>query len=137
MGIVLLIIGAEFLLGTTSTLSLIPQTRTINQQQETFINDLLRRGITRIYSDYWTCDRSTFQSKEKIICSDLIFINGQLHAHSRYAPYYAILHADLHAVYTLRIGSPEARTFAQQIESQSSQQYRHFRLDGYEIYQPL
>jgi hypothetical protein len=136
MGIVLLIIGVQFLLGTISTLSLIPQTQTVNQQQETFINDLLRRGITRIYSDYGTCDRSTFQSKEKIICSDLIVINGQLHAHSRYAPYYAIVHADLHAAYTLRIGSPEAGTFAQQIASQSNQHYWRFRLDGYEIYQP-
>jgi hypothetical protein len=136
MVIVLLIIGAQFLLGAISTLSLIPQTQTINQQQETLIYDLLRRGITHIYSDYWTCDRSIFQSKEKIICSDLIFINGQLRAHSRYAQYYAIVHADLHAVYTLKIGSPEARTFSQQIASQSSQQYWHFRLDGYEIYQP-
>jgi hypothetical protein len=136
MGIVLLIIGVEFLLGTISTLSLIPQTQTVNQQQEAFINDLLRRGITRIYSDYWTCGRSVFQSKEKIICSDLIVINGQLHAHSRYAPYYAIVHADLHAAYTLRIGSPEAGAFAQQIASQSNQQYWHSRLDGYEIYQP-
>jgi hypothetical protein len=66
-GIVLLIIGAVFLLGTISTLSLIPQTQAINHQQEIFIHDLLHRGITRIYSDYWTCDRTTFQSQEKII----------------------------------------------------------------------
>ncbi len=135
-GIVLLIIGAVYLLGTISTLSQIPQTQAINQQQETFIHDLLQRGITRIYSDYWTCDRTTFQSNEKIICSDLIFINGRLQAHDRYAPYYAILYADHHAVYLLRIGSPEAKTFAQQIESQSGQQYLHLRLDGYEVYQP-
>jgi hypothetical protein len=135
-GSVLLVIGAVFLLGTISTLSLIPQTQAINQQQETFVNDLLRRGITRIYSDYWTCARSTFQSNEKIICSDLIFINGQLRAHDRYAPYFAIVQADPHAVYTLIIGSPEAKAFAQQIEPQSGKQYWHFRLDGYEIYQP-
>jgi hypothetical protein len=135
-GIVLLIIGVVLLLGTISTLSLIPQTQAINQQQETFIHDLLHRGITRIYSDYWTCDRTTFQSQEKIICSDIKVINGQLQAHDRYAPYYAIVHADLHAVYTLKIGSPEAKTFAQQIESPSGQQFWHFRLDGYEVYQP-
>ena len=135
-GIVLLIIGAVFLLGTISTLSLIPQTQAINQQQETFVHDLLRRGLTRIYSDYWTCDRTTFQSKEKIICSDLIFINGQLKAHDRYAPYYAIIHANLHAAYILRIGSTEAETFAQKIESHTDQQFLHFRMDGYEVYQP-
>jgi hypothetical protein len=135
-GIVLLTIGAVFLLGTTSTLSLIPQTQAINQQQETFIHDLLHRGITRIYADYWTCDRTTFQSKEKIICSDIRVMNGQLQAHDRYAPYVAIVHADFHAVYTLKIGSPEAKTFAQNIESQSGQQFWHFRLDGYEVYQP-
>ncbi len=119
-----------------STLSLIPQTQAINQQQETFVHDLLRRGLTRIYSDYWTCDRTTFQSKEKIICSDLIFINGQLKAHDRYAPYYAIVHANLHAAYILRIGSTEAETFAQKIESHTDQQFLHFRMDGYEVYQP-
>ena len=114
---------------------LIPQIQAINQQQETFVHDLLRRGLTRIYSDYWTCDRTTFQSKEKIICSDLIFINGQLKAHDRYAPYYTIVHANLHAAYILRIGSTEAETFAQKIESHTDQQFFHFRMDGYEVYQ--
>ncbi len=135
-GIVLLTIGVVFLLGTINTLSLIPSTQVINQQQETFIHDLLHRGITRIYSDYWTCDRTTFQSQEKIICSDLNVINGQLQAHDRYAPYYAIVHADPHAVYVLKIGSSEAKIFAQKIGSQSAQLFWHFRLDGYEVYQP-
>lgn len=136
-GSVLLIIGAVFLLGTISTLSQIPQTQAINQQQETFIQDLLRRGITRIYSDYWTCDRTTFQSKEKIICSDIRVINGQLQAYDRYPPYVATVLADPHAVYTLKIGSLEAKTFVQNIDSQSGQQFWHFRLDGYEVYQPM
>jgi 4-amino-4-deoxy-L-arabinose transferase-like glycosyltransferase len=135
-GFALLIIGTVFLLGTINTLSLIPQTQAINQQQETFIHDLLHRGITRIYSDYWTCDRTTFQSKEQIICSDINVINGQLQAHDRYAPYNAIVHADPHSVYILRIGSTEAKTFVQTIELHSGQQFLHFRLDGYEVYQP-
>jgi hypothetical protein len=136
-GIVLLVIGAVFLLGSISTISQIPQTQAINQQQETFIQDLLHRGITRIYSDYWTCDRTTFQSKEKIICSDIRVINGQLKAYDRYPPYVATVLADLHAAYTLKIGSLEAKTFAQTIDSQSGQQFLHFRLDGYEVYQPM
>ena len=135
-GFALLIIGVVFLLGTINTLSTIPQTQAINQQQETFIHDLLYRGITRIYSDYWTCDRTTFQSKEKIICSDIGIINGQLQAHDRYAPYNAIVQADPHAVYVLRIGSTEAQIFAQTIELHSGQQFLHFRLDGYEVYRP-
>lgn len=135
-GIALLIIGAIFLLGTISTLSLIPPTQAINQQEETFIHDLLHRGITRIYSDYWTCDRTTFQSQEKIICSDLIITNGRLRAHDRYTPYYAIVHADHQAVYVLRIGTSEATAFVQQIESQTGSRYWHLHLDGYELYQP-
>jgi 4-amino-4-deoxy-L-arabinose transferase-like glycosyltransferase len=135
-GIILLIIGAVYLLGTISTLSLIPQAQAINQQQELFIHDLLQRGITRIYADYWTCDRTTFQSKEKIICSDIYVLNGRLQAYDRFAPNYTIVHADPHAVYTLRIGSSEAKTFALQVELQSVQQYYHFRLDGYDVYQP-
>lgn len=117
-------------------MSLIPQAQAINQQQELFIHDLLQRGITRIYADYWTCDRTTFQSEEQIICSDIYVLNGRLQAYDRFAPNYTIVHADPHAVYTLRIGSSEAKTFALQIESQSVQQYYHFRLDGYEVYQP-
>lgn len=133
---ILFFIGAVFLLGTISILSLIPSTQAINQQEGAFIHDLLHRGITHIYSDYWTCNRTTFQSKEKIICCDIRVINGRLQAHTRYYPYYDIVRSDPRAVYALKIGSPEATTFAQEIWSQSGQLGLHFRLDGYEVYQP-
>jgi hypothetical protein len=134
-GGMLLLIGTVFLMGTMSTFSQIPATQTINQQQVELVDDLLHHSITRMYSDYWTCDRVIFQSNEQIICS---IIDGQLHTgHDRYRPYGNIVETNQHATYVLRVDSAEASTFAQKVAETPGKHYLHFILDGYEIYQPV
>jgi 4-amino-4-deoxy-L-arabinose transferase-like glycosyltransferase len=134
-GAILLLIGAIFLMGTLNTFSIIPATQAIDWQQEVLVNDLLAHGITRMYSDYWTCDRVIFQSDERIICG---VIGGQLQrGYNRYGAYFQIVKADPRSAYVLLVGSSEASTFAHKGAPMPGQYYRHFTLDGYEIYQPV
>jgi len=134
-GGVLLLIGTLFLMGTLNTFSMIPATQAIDRQQEVLVNNLLDHGITRMYSDYWTCDRIIFQSGERIICG---VIGGQLQrGYNRYGAYMQIVKADPHAAYVLLVGSSEATTFAHKGAPTPGKHYQHFTLDGYEIYQPV
>jgi hypothetical protein len=129
----LLLIGTSFLFGTVSTFSRIPGAQSGNQQQEALAHDLLHTGITRIYSDYWTCDRIIFESREQMICSAL---DEQLQpGYDRYLPYRSIVRADPRASYVFPVNSPQANAFAQKAVV-SGEQYQHFTFDNYVVYQP-
>src|SRR6266851_2883392 len=135
-GGMLLLIGILLLLGTIETFSEIPLAQTINQQQDTLVNDLLRIHATHIYSDYWTCDSLIFQSKEQIIC---VVVDGVLQPnlpHNRYIPYTPVVESDQHAAYAFPIGLPQAANMARKAALPGAH-YRRFIFDGYVVYQPL
>jgi hypothetical protein len=105
----------------------------INQQQETFVHDLLHIGATRIYTDYWTCDRVVLQSNEQIICS--VLDNNLNPTENRYTAYSAAVQADPDAAYVFPDGSPQALAIARRI-AQSGRHYTFSSFDGFVIYQP-
>jgi hypothetical protein len=135
-GGMLLLIGILLLIGTIETFSEIPLAQTINQQQDTLVNDLLRIHATHIYSDYWTCDSLIFQSKEQIIC---VVVDGVLQPnlpHNRYKPYLPVVESDQNATYAFPIGLPQAANMARKAALPGAH-YRRFNFDGYVVYQPL
>jgi hypothetical protein len=108
-------------------------TQALERQQYSLINNLLHIGAVHIYSDYWTCDRLIFQSRERIICytlKDTLF-TGQ----NRYLPYLKIVRSDQYSSYVFPIGSPQATQFAR-ITRRSQSRYKHLVFDGYVVYQP-
>jgi hypothetical protein len=64
-GELLLLIIATFFSGTVRTFAEIPLAQAAYQQEDALVQDLLKIGATRIYSEYWTCNRLTFHSKER------------------------------------------------------------------------
>ncbi len=90
---ILLLIGISLLLGTINTFTGIfpsppltanediyytqaidqhpnvPDTTRYNQQERALTNRLHALKIRYIYTDYWTCDRLIFQTRERIVCS--------------------------------------------------------------------
>lgn len=115
----------------------VPAVSALNQQESALIRDLLRLGAKHIYSDYWTCDRIIFQSRERIICS--VVQDTLVPGHNRYAPYSATVKADPAAAYVFHVGSQPDITFAQRVASSNEQfrkfkQYRRLVLDGYAVY---
>jgi Dolichyl-phosphate-mannose-protein mannosyltransferase len=77
-------------------------------------HDLLRRGITRIRTDYWTCDRIAFQTRERIVCA--VVDDGLGVGYERYPPYRPMVDADPRAAYVLPVGSPAAETLRRSLD---------------------
>ena len=130
----LLLIASIFLLGTIRTfVEGVPEAQAAYSQEDTLVQDLLRIGATRIYSEYWTCNRLIFHSQERIICSAL---DDQLKpGFDRYLPYRSMVRAALYPAYVFPLNSPQAATFQREMLSQYVH-YRHYVFEGYDIYQP-
>jgi hypothetical protein len=131
---ILLVIGVVLLLGTISIFYEIPTAQAVNQQQNALIRDLLRIKATHIYTDYWTCNRLAFLSKEQIICA---VVNDRLQDFRTRPPrYYSIVKADPHAVIMFPTGSAQASAIAKRV-ALSAGRYQRFVFDGYVVYQPV
>ena len=129
----LLLIASIFLLGTIRTfVEGVPEAQAAYSQEDTLVQDLLRIGATRIYSEYWTCNRLIFHSQERIICSAL---DDQLKpGFDRYLPYRSMVRAALYPAYVFPLNSPQAATFQREMLSQYVH-YRHYVFEGYDVYQ--
>jgi hypothetical protein len=132
---ILLIIGIVLLLGTISVFYEIPTAQAVNQQQNALIRDLLRIKATHIYTtDYWTCDRLAFLTKEQIICA---VVDDHLQDFRTRPPgYYSIVKADPHSAIIYPVGSAQASAIAKRM-ALSPGRYRRFVFDGYVVYQPV
>ena len=120
--------------GTIRTFANIPAARVAYQQEGTLVQELLKIGATRIYSEYWTCNRLTFRSREQIICSVL---DDQLKpGFDRYMPYRFIVRAAPHPTYIFPLGSKPALALKQLMQS-SSTPYRVYTFEGYVVYQTI
>ena len=131
-GGLLLLIFLTFAIGTVRTFADIPSAQANYDQEGALVQDLLKIGATRIYSEYWTCNRLTFRSREQIICSVL---NDQLQpGFDRYLPYRSIVRAAPHPTYIFPSGSSAIAVLKRQLES-SGKRYNVYTFEGYEVYQ--
>jgi hypothetical protein len=129
----LLLIVLSFVLGYAQTLALVPGAQLTSQQDAALVQDLLKMGVTRIYTDYWTCDRIAFESAERIVCS---VVDERLQPGvNRYPPYTAIVKADAHAAWIFPVNSAQVSAFTQKA-GKSSNAYISSVRDGYVIYLP-
>jgi hypothetical protein len=113
------------------TFQQIPADQVYYNSEQALIRDLLRIGATRIYSDYWTCNRLIFDTREKIIC---IGVGRNMKpGFNRYLPYIPIVQAAPHPTYVFPSGSPLITALQQHLAS-SHVQYKEYRFDGYVVY---
>jgi hypothetical protein len=86
--------------------------RRTDSQQSALITSLLHRGATRVWTDYWTCHRLVFESRERILCGSL---DSGLALHdNRYGRYLEAVQADSGAPYLFPASSPQATRLNQQ-----------------------
>ena len=133
-GSLLLLLLFMFMRGTFNTLQEIPGVQTAYQQQDLMVQKLLSVGATRIYSDYWTCNRITFQSEEKIICSAL---DEQLNPDfDRYIKYRYIVRADPHPTYAFQQGTRDITKLDARIkhDKRFGATYQRLTFENYVIY---
>ena len=130
-GLVALLVGV-FAAGMLQTWATVPDTQAHWRAQDTLIANLETLGATRIYGEYWTCNRLAFQSQEQICCS---VINENLRRGlDRYAPYRAALDATVDPWYVFPAGSPQDRALAAQVDAGATP-YRLATFAGYHAYQ--
>jgi len=131
-GGLLLLIAATFVSGTIRTFTEIPTAQAAYQREDILVQDLIHIGATRIYSEYWTCNRLTFHSREQIICSVL---DDQLKpGFDRYMPYRFIVRAAPHPTYVVPLGSKQADVLKRQVQA-SGTYYRQYIFEGYLVIQ--
>ena len=112
----------------------IPRAQATYQNEEALIQNLLRIGATHIYSDYWTCNRLTFHSQEKIVCSTL---DEQLNpGFDRYRPYRVVVQAASHPAYVFQLNSKQAQVLKQRVPL-AELPYRQYIFEGYVVYQRI
>lgn len=122
------------LLGTVNLMVGSASSRNQVREQRDFMDRLAALGVTRLYSEYWTCDRVIFQTQEHLTCAvlDEHLAPGQ----NRYLAYYGIVAADPRAAYTFPIHSAQAAAFAAHA-AESPGRYRQLTFDGYVVYLPV
>ncbi|WP_052890499.1 hypothetical protein [Thermogemmatispora carboxidivorans] len=120
--------------GSGQLLAQAPEVQRLNNEQQALMNFLLRRGATRIYTDYWTCDRIAFQSTERIICS--VLDAGLQPGLNRYPPYSRLVEAAQSPPdYVFPIGSPQDLRLQQLIAL--GYHYHRLTYTNYAIYEPV
>ena len=127
----LVLIATTFLLGTVRTFAGVAVAEAAYNQEGALVQDLLRVGATRIYSEYWTCNRLTFRSQEQIVCSAL---DEQLKpGFDRYLPYRSIVRAAAHPAYVFPLHSQQSLVVQRELLTKGH--YRHYVFEGYDVYQ--
>ncbi len=131
---ILLLIVLLFLIGTSSIASDVSSSQQANQQQDGLIVRLEQMGVTHMYSDFWTCNRITFVSQEKIICG--VTDSNLIPGHNYYAPYYTIVHADPRSAYVYTYDIFQKADLLHKADV-LGHGFRRFVFAGYIIYQPV
>jgi len=132
--VALLALALVCVLGIIHTFAGIPGTQAQNAQQADLVQRLEQIGVVHIYSDFWSCDRITFQSLQRITCSDLT-ANLQP-VGDRYKPNGIIVRSDPVSSYVFPVGTPQASAIAQRFK-QAGKPYHYYTFDGYVVYQPV
>lgn len=135
-GSLLLLILIMFVVGTFRTFFDIPHAQKFYQQQDQLVQKLLSLDATRIYSEYWTCNRLTFQSSEQIICSSL---NPNLSfGYDRYLPYRSIVKAAPHPTFVFPQEMQQVKILDAILHKngQFRNTYQRQVFEGYVIYFP-
>jgi hypothetical protein len=101
-------------------------------RQSQIIRALEATGHTHLYSEYWTCLRLAYATRERIACAVLEpdLESGQ----DKYRPLAAIVHADPHPVYAFPAGSETDLAFASYLRENGSA-YTVSEVAGYHLYQ--
>jgi hypothetical protein len=105
----------------------------IDDRQSALLADLERRGVTRFYTEYWTCDHIAYLSDERVVCA--VVDDDLSHGFDRYFPYRAEVAADPRQIFALPEGSPASVALRDYLEERDVA-YTHEVVARYDVYEP-
>lgn len=85
--------------------------------QEALIATLTRLDATHVYGEYWTCNRLTFLSEERIVCA--VVADDLSAGFDRYKPYRSAVDDSSRPAYVFPAGSEIDRRFAASLSKRS------------------
>jgi hypothetical protein len=139
----LLVVGATFVVGTINIAPSIADAQAFQQQGQQLVQHLESVGATHIYSDYWTCNRITFQSNERVICA--VMTDRLRRGQDRYKLYSIAVRSDPNAAYVFaadpstgvsyNTGVMQDATFNNTVLVQGKVRFTKHVFEGYSIYQ--
>jgi hypothetical protein len=102
-------------------------------RERALVTALERSGVTHLYTEYWTCNRLAFASRERLVCAALE--NDLRPGLDRYRPYRDAVAAHPDPAYVFPIGTPVERAFAERLAA-SGIPARTEEVAGYRVYHP-
>ncbi|MFJ6197818.1 hypothetical protein [Micromonospora sp. NPDC092111] len=105
-----------------------------DQRRARELADAVRRtGLREVYGDYWTCNRLTFDTGERVVCAVL---DGNLApGQNRYPPYWRQVARADRPGYVLPVGSPAERRLRRLLGDRADAA-RLVEVAGYRVYHP-
>jgi hypothetical protein len=139
---ILTLVWSCLLIGTIIAFSEVPAARAADQQRQDLIAHLKRIGVTRFYTEYWTCYNLIFASHEQVVCA---ILKSDLHPWDNRAPrYFAMVKADPHAAYVFPLDTNmlplkyhDLPAVEQKVAHAGPGKYRRYEFDGYVVYKPV
>ncbi|GAB3145427.1 hypothetical protein GCM10027290_25290 [Micromonospora sonneratiae] len=121
-------VGATVAIG-----DLAPESRQALRTERELTVRLAELGVTRFYSEYWTCNWISFATRERMVCATL---GDDLRpGNDRYRPYRDLVTAAPDPAYVLPLGSPLDRAFAGRLQALGVTADVS-EVAGYRIYRP-
>jgi len=121
---------------TIGVFSEIPQAQAENSRIEELATYLQKSGITRFYSEYWTCNRLIFLSQEKLICGNTWITHDKIiHNPDRYNAYRTIVEAASNPAFVYPVGDTRVQTLEQELRV-GRISYSRTQIAGYVVYRP-
>ncbi|MEV0942689.1 hypothetical protein AB0I90_20255 [Micromonospora wenchangensis] len=105
-----------------------------DQRRARDLADAVRRtGLREVYGDYWTCNRLTFDTGERVVCAVL---DGRLTpGQNRYPPYWRRVERAARPGYVLPVDSPAERRL-RHLLGDGADSARLVEVAGYRVYRP-
>ncbi|MEV0156898.1 hypothetical protein AB0H57_24645 [Micromonospora sp. NPDC050686] len=108
-----------------------PEVRAEARRHAALVDTLHELGVSHVRGGYWTCNRLTFASRERVVCA---VVDDRLRpGHDRYPAYRRAVEAAPDAAWVAPAGSPLAARLDQRL---GPGDLRLVALDGWRIYLP-
>lgn len=129
----LVVVGFGSAAASAAAVNEVPRVRAAARAEQGLLDELDRLGAHHIYSEYWTCNRLTFATRERIVCAALA--DDLRPGLDRYRPYREVLAGSPDPVYVLPADSTVDRAFAAHLRRSAVDTVVR-EVDGYRIYLP-
>lgn len=128
------VVTAVAVLATGQLLAAVPGYHQRADRHRDLVTALERLGITHVYSEYWTCNRIAFDTRERIVCA--VLTPAMTPGLDRRPTFRDQVRAASAPAYAFPTGSPTDAAFAQRLAA-TAIPATVTETDGHRIYRPV